>query len=93
VLELRGIRVSYGRIEVVHGVDLSVGEGEVLGMIGPNGAGKSSVLRSICGLAHPASGEVTFENRVLTGLAPEQIARLGLALVPEGRHIFKSGLA
>jgi len=90
VLELRGIRVSYGRIEVVHGVDLSVGEGEVLGMIGPNGAGKSSVLRSICGLAHPASGEVTFENRVLTGLAPEQIARLGLALVPEGRHIFKT---
>jgi branched-chain amino acid transport system ATP-binding protein len=90
VLELRGIRVSYGRIEVVHGVDLSIGRGEVLGMIGPNGAGKSSILRSICGLVRPTSGEAVFENRVLTGLAPEQIVRLGLALVPEGRHIFKT---
>jgi branched-chain amino acid transport system ATP-binding protein len=90
MLELRGIRVGYGRIEVVHGVDLSLGRGEVLGMIGPNGAGKSSILRSICGLVHPISGEAIFEDRVLTGMAPEQIVRLGLALVPEGRHIFKS---
>lgn len=84
------MRVSYGRVEVVHGVDLSLGRGEVLGMIGPNGAGKSSILRSICGLVRPSAGEVIFENRVLTGMAPEQIARLGLALVPEGRHIFKT---
>ena len=56
MLELREIRVSYGRIEVVHGVDLSVGRGEVLGMIGPNGAGKSSILRSICGLVRPSLG-------------------------------------
>ena len=90
MLELREIRVGYGRIEVVHGVDLSVGAGEVLGMIGPNGAGKSSILRAICGLARPTAGEVRFENRVLTGMAPEQIVRLGLALVPEGRHIFKT---
>jgi branched-chain amino acid transport system ATP-binding protein len=90
MLELRDVRVSYGRIEVVHGIDLSVGRGEVIGMIGPNGAGKSSILRSICGLVRPSSGEVTFEDSVLTGMAPEQIARLGLALVPEGRHIFKS---
>jgi len=90
MLELREIRVGYGRIEVVHGVDLSVGRGEVIGMIGPNGAGKSSILRSICGLVPSAAGEVVFEGRVLTGMAPEQIARLGLALVPEGRHIFKT---
>jgi branched-chain amino acid transport system ATP-binding protein len=90
MLELREIRVGYGRIEVVHGVDLSLGEGEVLGMIGPNGAGKSSILRAICGLVRPTSGETAFEGRVLTGMAPEQIARLGLALVPEGRHIFKT---
>jgi branched-chain amino acid transport system ATP-binding protein len=62
----------------------------VLGMIGPNGAGKSSILRAICGLLRPTSGETTFEGRVVTGMAPEQIARLGLALVPEGRHIFKT---
>jgi branched-chain amino acid transport system ATP-binding protein len=90
MLELRDVRVSYGGIEVVHGVDLSLGRGEVLGMIGPNGAGKSSILRSICGLVRPSSGEATFEDRVLTGMAPEQIANLGLALVPEGRHIFKT---
>jgi branched-chain amino acid transport system ATP-binding protein len=90
MLELRGVRVSHGRIEVVHGVDLSVGAGEVLGMIGPNGAGKSSILRAICGLARPSAGEVSFENRVLNGMAPEQIVGLGLALVPEGRHIFKT---
>jgi branched-chain amino acid transport system ATP-binding protein len=90
MLELRDVRVGYGRIEVVHGVDLSIGRGEVVGMIGPNGAGKSSILRSICGLVRPSSGKAIFEDRVLTGMAPEQIAQLGLALVPEGRHIFKT---
>ena len=90
MLELRDVRVSYGRIEVVHGIDLSVGRGEVIGMIGPNGAGKSSILRSICGLVRPSSGTARFEDRLLTGMAPEQIADLGLALVPEGRHIFKT---
>jgi len=90
VLELRGIKVAYGGVEVVHGVDLELGSGEVLGVIGPNGAGKSSVLRSICGLVRPSSGEVRFEGQVLNGMAPERIARLGIALVPEGRHVFKT---
>jgi len=90
MLELREIRVGYEGTEVVHGVDLSVGRGEVVGMIGPNGAGKTSILRSICGLAPPTAGEVVFESRRLTGMLPEQIARLGLALVPEGRHVFKT---
>jgi branched-chain amino acid transport system ATP-binding protein len=90
MLELREVRVAYGGIEVVHGVDLSVAAGEAVGMIGPNGAGKSSILRAICGLVRPAAGEVRFEDRALTGMAPERIARLGVALVPEGRHIFKT---
>jgi len=90
MLELEGLRVGYGRIEVVHGVDLSVGEGEAVGMIGPNGAGKSSILRAIFGLVRPTAGRAVFGDRVLTGMAPEQVARLGLALVPEGRHIFKT---
>ncbi len=90
MLELHGIRIGYGPIEVVHGVNLSVDRGEVVGMIGPNGAGKSSILRAIAGLVRPTSGETVFEGRVLTGMAPERIARLGLALVPEGRHIFKT---
>jgi branched-chain amino acid transport system ATP-binding protein len=90
VLELREMKVSYGGVEVVHGVDLRLAQGEVVGMIGPNGAGKSSVLRAVCGLVQPSSGEVVFEGRVLNGMAPERIARLGLALVPEGRHVFKT---
>jgi branched-chain amino acid transport system ATP-binding protein len=90
MLELHQLRVGYDRIEVVHGIDLKLSEGEVLGMIGPNGAGKTSILRSICGLVRPAAGEARFEGRDLTGMAPEQIAKLGLSLVPEGRHIFKT---
>jgi branched-chain amino acid transport system ATP-binding protein len=90
VLELRELKVAYGGVEVVHGVDLSLASGEVVGMIGPNGAGKSSVLRAVCGLAQPSSGEILFEGRLLNGMAPERIARLGLALVPEGRRVFKT---
>lgn len=90
MLELRQIRIGYGGVEVVHGVDLSLGRGETLGMIGPNGAGKSSLLRSICGLVRPTSGEAIYEDRALTGMAPEQIVRIGVGMVPEGRHIFKT---
>jgi branched-chain amino acid transport system ATP-binding protein len=90
VLELREIKIAYRGVEVVHGVDLSLADGEVMGIIGPNGAGKSSVLRAVCGLVRPSSGEVLFEGRILNGMAPEQIARLGLALIPEGRHVFKT---
>jgi branched-chain amino acid transport system ATP-binding protein len=90
LLELRGIRVAYGRVEVVHGVDFGLAAGEVVGMIGPNGAGKTSLLRTICGLVRPAGGEVRFNGVTLSGLAPEEVARRGLALVPEGRQIFKT---
>src|SRR5689334_9634776 len=82
--------VAYGGVEVVHGVDLGLERGEVVGMIGPNGAGKSSVLRAICGLVRPSGGKIMFEGRALGGMAPEKIVRLGLALVPEGRHVFKT---
>jgi branched-chain amino acid transport system ATP-binding protein len=90
MLELRGARVAYRGVEVVHGVDLGIEPGEVVGMVGPNGAGKSSVLRAICGLVKPSSGEVLFEGQMLNGMAPERIAKLGVALVPEGRHVFKT---
>lgn len=84
------MRVAYGVVEVVHGVDFRIAQGEVVGMIGPNGAGKSSVLRAVCGLVRPSSGEALFEGRLLNEMAPEQISRLGLALVPEGGHVFKT---
>ena len=86
MLELHEMRISYGGVEVVQGVDLKLGKGEVVGMIGPNGAGKSSILRAISGLVRPAAGEVVFGDRSVLGLAPEQIARFGLAQVPEGRQ-------
>jgi branched-chain amino acid transport system ATP-binding protein len=90
LLDLRDIRISYDGVEIVHGVDLSLDRGEVVGMIGPNGAGKSSILRAICGLVRPTAGEARFEDQALIGLAPELISRLGVALVPEGRQIFKT---
>lgn len=88
MLELRGLKVAYGGVEVLHGVEMSLAEGEVVGMVGPNGAGKSSLLRAICGLTPLSGGEISFEGRALRGLAPEEIARSGIALVPEGRQIF-----
>lgn len=88
MLELRGLKVAYGGVEVLHGVEMSLDEGEVVGMVGPNGAGKSSLLRAICGLTRSSAGEIRFEGRSLRGLAPEEIARSGIALVPEGRQIF-----
>jgi branched-chain amino acid transport system ATP-binding protein len=88
VLELREVRVRRGGAEVVHGVDLSVAAGEVVGVVGPNGAGKSSLLRAVCGLLRPSGGEIGFEGRSIAGLASEEIARLGVSLVPEGRQIF-----
>jgi len=90
MLELRGTRIAYREVEVVHGVDLRIAPGEVVGMVGPNGAGKSSVLRAICGLLRPSDGEISFGGRTLNGMAPEQIARLGVALVPEGRQVFRT---
>jgi branched-chain amino acid transport system ATP-binding protein len=88
MLEVRGLKVAYGGVEVLHGVEISLGKGEVVGIVGPNGAGKSSLLRAICGLTRSNAGEISFEGRSLCGLAPEEIARLGIALVPEGRQIF-----
>jgi branched-chain amino acid transport system ATP-binding protein len=88
MLELRGLSVSRAGNEVVSGVELTVGAGEVVGLVGPNGAGKSSLLRAVCGLLRPSAGAVSFEGRSLVGLAAEEIARRGVALVPEGRQIF-----
>jgi branched-chain amino acid transport system ATP-binding protein len=90
MLEVRDLRVAYRSVEVVHGVDIDVAAGEVVGLIGPNGAGKTSILRALCGLQRPNGGTVEFAGRPITGLATEEIARLGVALVPEGRQVFKT---
>jgi branched-chain amino acid transport system permease protein len=90
MLELRELRVGYGGVDVVHGVELKISEGEVVGLIGPNGAGKTSIVRALCGLRAPSGGTVELWQRTTAGLEADQIARLGVALVPEGRQIFKT---
>jgi branched-chain amino acid transport system ATP-binding protein len=88
ILEIDGLEVRYGAVPAVRGVDLRVGRGEIVGLIGPNGAGKSSTLHAVMGAVPTYAGEVRLRGRSITGLRPEDIVRAGVALVPEGRHIF-----
>jgi branched-chain amino acid transport system ATP-binding protein len=88
MLELRGIDAHYGSIQALQNVDLQVEEGEIVTLIGANGAGKSTTLMVISGLIPPRRGEILFDGRPITGLAPNAIVRLGISQVPEGRHIF-----
>ncbi len=88
MLEIDDLRVNYGRVPALHGISLRVDEGEAVAMVGPNGAGKTTTLSAIFGLVAPAGGTILFEGEPLAGATPEKILRRGLALVPEGRHIF-----
>jgi len=88
VLELEDLQVRYGAVPAVHGIDLAIGEGEVVGLIGPNGAGKSSTLAAVMGLVPPSQGDIRYRGKSIIEVPTEQRAALGLALVPEGRHIF-----
>jgi branched-chain amino acid transport system ATP-binding protein len=88
LLAIEDLHVRYGGIAAVRGVSFTVKEGEVVSIIGPNGAGKSSTLAAIAGGVAIERGRITFGDADITGRSPEQIARLGLSLVPEGRHVF-----
>jgi branched-chain amino acid transport system ATP-binding protein len=88
VLELKDVSVSYGRIAAVQGLTLEVKQGEFVGLVGHNGAGKSTTLMTISGALSPVSGDILLEGRSIVGLAPDEILRRGIALVPEGRRIF-----
>jgi branched-chain amino acid transport system ATP-binding protein len=90
MLELKDIHTRYGAITALRGVSLSVGQGELVALLGVNGAGKSTTLASIAGVLRPWKGDILFEERPIAGRSPEQIARLGISLVPEGRAIFPS---
>ena len=87
-LELRAVRAAYGRIEALHGVDLTLEAGEVLALLGRNGAGKSTTLRVASGLLPPTAGSVILAGRRVNGAHPDELARAGLCTVPEGRAIF-----
>ena len=87
LLELKDVLARYGPIRALHGVSLTVDEGEVVAILGANGAGKTTTLRAICGMVRTA-GEITFAGRTIARRSPESIARLGIAHVPEGRGLF-----
>jgi branched-chain amino acid transport system ATP-binding protein len=88
MLTVEGLRVSYGAVQAVRGIDLRVDAGQIAVLLGPNGAGKSSTLRALMGLAPQTAGRVSFDGREILGLPPERIVRMGMTLVPEGRRIF-----
>jgi branched-chain amino acid transport system ATP-binding protein len=87
-LAVEGLSVAYGAVVAVRDVQLEVASGEIVAALGPNGAGKTTLLRAIAGALKPQVGSVTFAGRSLAGLAPEDVVRRGIALVPEGRHVF-----
>ncbi len=88
ILQVNNIDAYYGPIQALRGVSLEVHEGEIVTLIGANGAGKSTLLMSIFGQPHVRSGSIRFAGEDITRLASHQIARRGLAQVPEGRHVF-----
>lgn len=88
LLEFRNVRAAYDRIDVLFGVDLAVPAGSVVALLGPNGAGKTTALRVAAGLHPVLSGDLMIAGRRVNGTAPEELARRGLCLIPEGRGIF-----
>lgn len=88
LLELRGITVNYGQIAAVRNLSLTVGQGELVALLGANGAGKSTTLRTISGLERPRAGQIFYEGKRIDRLGAEQIARRGIAHLPEGRGMF-----
>jgi branched-chain amino acid transport system ATP-binding protein len=88
LLSVRGVHTYYGKIAALKGVDVEVGDGEIVALIGANGAGKSTLMMTICGNPHARAGTITFAGRDITGLATHEIARLRIAQSPEGRRIF-----
>lgn len=88
MLELRGVRAGYGRIEVLHGLELTVGEGEIITVIGANGAGKSTLLKVISGIVRISAGSIEFEGERIDSLGVEKIVSRRLTQIPEGRQLF-----
>jgi branched-chain amino acid transport system ATP-binding protein len=88
MLQLAGLCASYGAIEVLHGIDLTVPKGGLFAMLGPNGAGKSTLLRVIAGLHAVGAGTIAIDGRAVSGSQPYVLARHGVCLLPEGRGVF-----
>ena len=89
MLEVEDLHVSYGGVTALDGVKLTVPTRGITAVLGPNGAGKSTLLKSIAGLIRPRAGRITYEGRTLLGMAPEEIVRLGVSMVPEGGGVIR----
>lgn len=92
MLELKNLKVSYGKVQVLWDVSLQVKEGEIVTVLGPNGAGKSTLLQTVIGLLRPLRSEassIIYRNQQIDGLPPEQIVLLGIALITENKHLFQ----
>ena len=89
-LSLRDVRVGYGAVEVLHGVDLDIAAGSLTALLGPNGAGKTTLLSAVAGLLPLQAGRIHWAGRDLAGMAPDERARQGMLLMPERRGIFGS---
>ena len=88
LLEIKGLRVHYGRAEALKGISIGVNEGAIVALIGANGAGKTTTLRTISGLKVPTSGEIWFQGKRIDGIPAHGIVKLGIAHIPEGRIVF-----
>ena len=88
MLEVQDLYVSYGMMEVLHGVDINVQDGELISVIGPNGAGKTTLIKAIMGLVKPKSGKILYDGQDITHLPAHKRADLGIGYIPEGRHVF-----
>jgi branched-chain amino acid transport system ATP-binding protein len=88
ILELRHVSASYGAIEVLHDIDISVARGEVVALLGPNGAGKTTAIKVACGLMRPSNGSLHIAGHDVTGVPANALARVGVCTIPEGRGIF-----
>ena len=90
ILSMRGLNAYYNDFQALYGVDMDVSEGEVLAIIGANGAGKTTLMRSITGLLKNDAGQVSYRGQDIGGLRADEVAGLGIAMVPEGRQLFPS---
>ena len=88
LLRVQDLKISYGGINAVKGIDLHVDQGEMVALIGANGAGKTTTLKAICGVMKPAAGRVHYRTQDITGMPSHALVEMGIALVPEGRGIF-----
>ncbi len=90
MLEIAGIEAGYDESQVLFGMELRVGAGELVTLLGRNGMGKTTTIRAVMGLLRPSAGQIHFAGKAIAGAPPHRVARLGIGLVPEGRQVFRS---